>query len=85
MLFRSVYNLNAQRFIIDNLDAVIEAENMNAELKHSPWTLAHEECLIDLYKKGVPLSEIAITLKRKTSSVRSRLKKLGLIEKRSDA
>jgi hypothetical protein len=80
-----VYNLNAQHFIIDNLDAVIEAENMDAELKNKPWTLAHEECLIDLYKKGIPLSEIAITLKRNTSSVRSRLKKLGMIEKKSDA
>ena len=80
-----VYNLNAQHFIIDNLDAVIEAENMDAELKNKPWTLAHEECLVDLYKKGIPLSEIAITLKRNTSSVRSRLKKLGLIEKKSDA
>lgn len=80
-----VYNLNAQRFIIDNLDAVVEAENMDAELKNRPWTSEHEECLIDLYKKGVPLSEIAITLKRKTSSVRGRLKKLGVIEKRSDA
>ena len=80
-----VYNLNAQRFILDNLDAVIDAENMDAELKNRPWTSAHEECLIDLYKKGVPLSEIAITLKRNTSAVRSRLKKLGVIEKRSDA
>ena len=33
-----VYNLKAQHFIIDNLDAVIEAENMDAELKNKPWT-----------------------------------------------
>lgn len=80
-----VYNLKAQHFIIDNLDSIIEAENVNAELTYKPWTLAHEECLVDLYKKGIPLSEIAVTLKRNTSSVRGRLKKLGWIEKKSDA
>ncbi len=74
-----VYNLVAQHFIIDNLDAVIETENMNAELSQKPWTMAQEECLVDLYKKDVPLSEIAVTLKRNTSSVRKRLKRLGLI------
>ncbi len=58
---------------------------MNAEMTYKPWTLAQEECLVDLYKKDVPLSEIAITLKRNTSSVRGRLKKLGIIQKKSDA
>ena len=77
-----VYNLKAQHFIIDNLDAVIEAENMNAEFRNKPWTLDQEECLVDLYNKGIPVSEIAVTMKRNSSSIRSRLKKLGLIEKK---
>lgn len=74
-----VYNLEAQRYILNNLDAVIRAENVEGELTSKPWTKAHEECMVDLYKKGVPLSEIAVTLKRSTNSVRVRLKKLGLI------
>lgn len=74
-----VYNLNAQHFIVDNLDALIESENMGGELNNAPWTSAHEECLTDLYKKGVPLGEIAITLKRNKTSVRRKLKRLGLI------
>lgn len=74
-----VYNLEAQHFILDNLDAVIELENMDGKPTSTPWTIAHEECLVDLYKKGVPESEIAVTLKRSTGSIRARLKKLGLM------
>ena len=73
-----VYNLEAQHFILDNLDAVTQAENVYGEMASKPWTAAHETCLVDLYKKGVPVSEIAVTLKRGTNSIRSRLKKLGL-------
>ena len=51
-----------------------------AELQGQPWTNTHDETLIDLYRKNVPISEIAITLKRTTSGIRGRLKKLGLIE-----
>ena len=37
-----------------------------------------------LYNKNVPVSEIAVTLMRTESGIRARLKKLGLIEKRSE-
>ena len=72
-----VYNNAAQHFIIDNLDAILTAENMQTEMQGAPWTKDHDDCLIDLYKKSVPVSEMAITLKRSTSAVRGRLKKLG--------
>lgn len=72
-----VYNNDAQHFIIDNLDAILTAENMQTEMQGAPWTKDHDDCLIDLYKKSVPVSEMAITLKRSTSAVRGRLKKLG--------
>lgn len=72
-----VYNNDAQHFIIDNLDAILTAENMQTEMHSAPWTKDHDDCLIDLYKKSVPVSEIAITLKRSASAVRGRLKKLG--------
>lgn len=80
-----LYNAQAQQFILDNLDAIIDAENVKAEMQGKPWTQAHDASLMDLYQKGTSLREIAVTLKRNTSSVRARLKKLGLIEKKSDA
>ena len=73
-----VYNRAAQQFIVDNLDAIIFAGNLNAQMQGTPWTREQDDCLTDLYKKSVPLSEIAITLKRSTSAVAGRLKKLGL-------
>lgn len=73
-----VYNGEAQHFIVDNLDAIIVAGNLNAQMQGTPWTREQDDCLADLYKKSVPLSEIAITLKRSTSAVAGRLKKLGL-------
>lgn len=75
-----VYNSEAQHFIVDNLDAIAAAGNAGVEIQDAPWTKEHDECLADLYKKAVPISEIAITLKRSTFAVRGRLKKLGLID-----
>ena len=72
-----VYNRAAQHFIVDNLDAILAAENMHKQMQGAPWTKEQDDCLIDLYKKSVPVSEIAIALKRSTSAVRGRLKKLG--------
>lgn len=73
-----VYNNDAQHFIIDNLDAILTAENMQTEMQGAPWAKEHDDCLVDLYKKSVPVSEIAVTLKRSTSAVRGRLKNLDL-------
>ena len=88
----TVYNSDAQQFILDNIDAIIEinarkappSEKM-AEYQGQPWTNTDEERLVDLFQKNNPVSEIAITLKRTESGIRARLKKLGLIENRSDA
>ena len=52
-----VYNNAAQHFIIDNLDAILTAENMQTEMQGAPWTKDHDDCLIDLYKKSVPVSD----------------------------
>ena len=75
-----VYNSQAQHFIVDNLDAILASENRKTEMQGAPWTKEHDDCLIDLYQKSVPMSEIAITLKRSTSAIRGRLKKLGFID-----
>ena len=87
-----VYNADAQQFILDNMDAVTEINNRKsaektgqANYQGQPWTRTYDETLVDLFHKNVPVSEIAITLKRTENGIRARLKKLGLIEKRSDA
>ena len=84
-----LFSSSAQQFIYDNIDAVVdskrEKEGPLSEFHGRPWTEAHDECLIDLFKKNVPVSEIASTLKRTDGGIRSRLKRLGLIENRSDA
>lgn len=76
--FVVVYDLAAQHFIIDNLDAIIAFLNTNIENQGKPWTKEDDHCLRDLYEKSVPISEIAITLKRNSGAIRARLKKLNL-------
>lgn len=73
-----VYNNAAQHFIIDNLDAILASENMQTERQGTHWTKEQDDSLLELYKNSVPISEIAITLKRSTSAIRGRLKKLEL-------
>lgn len=86
-----VYNRAAQQFILDNLDAVIglsaqpKEQSEDAQMQGQPWTTTHDEILTDLFRKQVPVKEIAVTLKRTETGIKSRLKKLGLIEQRSDA
>ena len=83
-----VYNKAAQQFIVDNLEAIIASNenrsNKKAENQGQAWSPAHEECLIDLFNKNVPVSEIATTLMRTETGIRARLKKMGLIEHRGD-
>ena len=78
--FVVVYNLSAQHFILDNLDTIIEFDRTNKENQGQPWAPEHDRCLLDLHQKAVPVSEIAITLKRNSGAVRARLKKLGIAE-----
>ena len=76
--FVVVYNAAAQHFIMDNLDAIIEFDNSVKENQGQPWSPEHDRCLLDLYQKGVPMREIAVTLRRNAGAVRARLKKLGV-------
>ena len=77
--FVVVYNLAAQHFIMDNLDAIIEFDNAKKENQGQPWSDEHDRCLQELYHKGVSVDEIAVTVKRNRGAVRARLKKLGLL------
>lgn len=83
-----VYNRDAQQFIVDNMEAIVAITDNTSDKKIDnqglPWTSVQEECLIDLFNKNVPVSEIATTLKRTETGIRARLKKLGLIDNRSD-
>lgn len=74
-----VYTIEAQHFILDNLDAICEYEKVNKENQGQRWSHEHDTCLVDLFQKGVPIDEIAITLKRNSSAIRKRLHKLGMI------
>ena len=84
-----LFSSQAQQFIYDNVETIIEmkveTKTASAEFYGRPWTKEHDECLIDLFKKNVVVSEIAFTLKRTNSGIRGRLKKLGLIKYKSDA
>ena len=75
-----VYDAKAQQFIIDNIDAVTQLYNSkhSHEMAGQPWTQEHDECLADLYRKNVPIGEIAVTLKRSRGAIKARLIKLGL-------
>lgn len=83
-----VYNKEAQQFIVDNIETIIASDKLRfkekLENQGQPWTQAQDECLIELFNKNVPISEIAVTLMRTSGGIKARLKKLGLIEKRSD-
>ena len=83
-----LYDREAQQFIIDNLEAVTanlkDPSSKKTANQGIAWTPAHEECLVDLFSKNVPISEIAVTLMRTETGIRSRLKRLGLIKNGAD-
>lgn len=74
-----VYNENAQRYIVDNIDAILEAEKLRFKMKGMPWSQAEDEFLEEQAARGIPVYDIALALKRNISSVRARTKKLGLV------
>ena len=84
-----VYSKDAQQFILDNIEAIVtnisNISTKKADNQGQAWTAAHEECLVDLFNKKVPVSEIAATLMRTETGIRAKLKKMGLIDNRSDA
>ena len=84
-----VYSRDAQQFILDNIEAIVanisNVSTKKADNQGQAWTAAHEECLVDLFNKNVPVSEIAATLMRTETGIRAKLKKMGLIDNRSDA
>ena len=87
-----LYTSEAQRFILDHLDAIIqyrknEKEKRKAEKQSSdlsgfhnrPWTPEHDERLSYLFHLNKTITEMAYDLRRTEEGVRGRLAELGLI------
>lgn len=75
-----IYDINAQHFILDNLDAAVAAHAGRTDRHGQPWSEDENRILSDLLKSGVPMKDIAVKLKRKTSAVRSHAKHLGFTD-----
>ena len=89
-----VYNQEAQQFIVDNIEAVMEsiktqkAQKKNSEKankkafpdnRQNSMTSERDQLLTDLYSKHVSVPVIASTLGEAEAVVRERLKNLGLL------
>ena len=86
-----LFSPEAQRFVYDNIDAIIGAkeERMTQPKEKngkygSAWYPEEDEYLISLFKSGMSPSDIAVKMTRTEGGVRSRLKRLGLLENRYD-
>ena len=77
-----LYNRSAQQFILDNIEAIapMRVVTETPEMRGKPWTKEQENQLVEMHNNGVPISRIAYAMQRSGSGIRSRLKKLGLIE-----
>ena len=81
-----LYNIEAQHFIIDNIEAVLklskkqEDDVRSFENQGRPWSVEHEEMLINMFNQGATVSEMSTRLQRNSGGIRARLKRLGLIE-----
>ena len=75
-----LYDVQAQHFVLDNLDAAIAHHRSKTENQGKPWSAEHDQLLREMHGKNLPIPEIATSLQRNTGAVRSRLRKLGLMQ-----
>lgn len=73
-----VYNKAAQRHIVDNIDAIVEAESRRFQMQGQRWRAEDDALIRRQCAKEVPLYEIALELRRSVASVRSRCRTLGI-------
>lgn len=73
-----LYSRAAQQFILDNLDAVIGAEEDRRAQQKRPWDSEQDDLLAQLRHDGASLQEIADRMRRTPSAVRKRLESLGM-------
>ena len=74
------YDVNAQHFLLDNLDAIIAARAGRTDMQGQPWSEEDNRILVEQFGKDAALKEIAATLRRTTGAVRAHAEKLGLIK-----
>ena len=78
-----VYGRDAQRYILDHLDAVSAANSVPMyENSGKPWTPEEDARLRGAYESGASLRTISDMLGRNPSSLRARLRRLGLLADR---
>ena len=73
-----LYNLEAQKFILDNLDSLIDMRNMRAEKRKQPWSANEDDMLKSLIDSKYPLIDITVQLRRSMESILKRVSELGL-------
>lgn len=79
-----VYDPDAQQFIADHLDAILEfGQKSPSDSGHQgdPWTAEQEDQLVELFYRNLSIRQIAKIMKRTKNAIRARLKKLELLEK----
>lgn len=74
----AMYNEAAQRHIVDNIDAIVEAESRRFQMQGQRWRAEDDALIRTQCAKEVPLYEIALELRRSVASVRSRCRTLGI-------
>jgi hypothetical protein len=81
----TVYNLEAQQFILDNLDDALETKRQTRAKKEAnqwePWTEDQDNTLTELYQNNAPISQIAHLLRRSRGGIKARIHRLGLDER----
>lgn len=84
-----MYNKKAQRTIVEHIIEVskstMDNDRRSANIKDDSnrgksWDSKQEEELIEMFKDGLTIKEIAKTMKRSSGGIRARLLKLGLIK-----
>lgn len=73
-----VYNKNAQQFILDNLDAIIDIRNTRAIKGKTQWSAEEDQLLRSMYANNVPPTDIAKHLRRSYTSISKRASILNL-------
>ena len=79
-----LYDINAQHFIVDNIEALLAfdtkayKEKMNLDNQGKSWDGEQDERLMDLFVRGLSISEIAKSFKRSEAGIKIRLKKHGV-------
>lgn len=87
----TLYNYEAQRFILDNMDAILELGKNEATdgapvgNQGCPWLAEHDLLLTEMFHDGATVAEMSKALKRNGGGIRARLVRLGLIQNRRDA